>query len=148
MQIVGAELTEDKEYASMGKSSADRVNILLGKLDCVRRSKELGYEGASEGKLTSNKFIGSVQEIFKNLPQPLKWLSFYLNDLPLLIDFCGSVLFLHIVFEILGQAGNNPGTQRLVFDTFKMDGFYDPAIEDGWPGQSLNRECIHFHYDA
>ncbi len=42
-------------------------------------------------KLTSNKFIGTVQEIFKNLPKPVKWLSFYLNDLPLLMDFCEEV---------------------------------------------------------
>ncbi len=42
-------------------------------------------------KLTSNKFIGSVQEIFKNLPKPVKWLSFYLNDLPLLVDICKEV---------------------------------------------------------
>ena len=91
MEIVDAELIEDKEYASMRKNPADRVKTLLGKLDSVRRSKELGYEVASESKLTSNKFIGSVKEIFQNLPKPLKWLSFYLNDLPLLIDFCEEV---------------------------------------------------------
>ena len=36
---------------------------------------------------TSNKFIGSVEKIFQNLSSPLKWLSFYLNNLPLVIDF-------------------------------------------------------------
>ena len=82
-EIVDAELIEDTQYASMGKKPADRVKTLLGKLDSVRRNEELGYEVASEAKLTSNKFIGSVQEIFKNLPKPVKWLSFYLNDLPL-----------------------------------------------------------------
>ncbi len=75
----------------MRRAPADRVKTLLGKLDSVRRSEELGYEVASEVKLTSNKFIGSVQEIFKNLPKPVKWLSFYLNDLPLLMDFCEDV---------------------------------------------------------
>ena len=72
-EILDAELMEDTQYASMGKKPADRVKTLLGKLDSVRRSEELGYEVASEAKLTSNKFIGSVQEIFKNLPKPLKW---------------------------------------------------------------------------
>ena len=90
-EIVDAELIENTQYASMGKKPADRVKTLLGKLDSVRRSEELDYEVASEAKLTSNKFIGSVQEIFENLPKPLKWLSFYLNDLPLLMDFCKDV---------------------------------------------------------
>ena len=90
-EIVDAELIEDTQYASMGKKPANRVKTLLGKLDSVRRSEKLGYEVASEAKLTSNKFIGSVQEIFKDLPKPMKWLSFYLNDLPLLMDFCEDV---------------------------------------------------------
>jgi len=64
-EIVDAELIEDTQYASMGKKPADRVKTLLGKLDSVRRSEGLGYEVASETKLTSNKFIGSVQEFLK-----------------------------------------------------------------------------------
>ena len=56
-EIVDAELIEDAQYASMGKKPADRVKTLLGKLDSVRRSEELGYEVASEAKSTSNKFI-------------------------------------------------------------------------------------------
>jgi len=88
---VDAELIEDTQYASMGKKPADRVKTLLGKLDSVRRSEELGYEVASEAKLTSNKFIGSVQEIFKNLPKLVKWLSFYTHDLTLLVDICQEV---------------------------------------------------------
>ena len=88
MEIVDAELIEDTQYASMGKKPADRVKTLLGKLDSVRRSEELGYEVASEAKLTSNKFIGSVQEIFKNLPKPMEWRSFYTHDLTLPVDIC------------------------------------------------------------
>ena len=65
VEIVDAELIEDTQYASMVKKPADRVKTLLGKLDSVRRSEELGYEVASEAKLTSNKFIGSLQEILK-----------------------------------------------------------------------------------
>ena len=56
-EIVDAELIEDAQYASMGKKPADRVKTLLGKLDSVRRSEELGYEVASEAKLTSNKLV-------------------------------------------------------------------------------------------
>ena len=36
VEIVDAELIEDKEYATMGKTPADRVKTLLGKLDSVR----------------------------------------------------------------------------------------------------------------
>ena len=70
-----------------GKTPAERVKILLGKLDSVR-SKELGYEVATQARLTSHKFVGSVEKIFKNLPKPLEWRSFYNNDLSLLMDFC------------------------------------------------------------
>ena len=91
VEIVDAELIGDQEYASMGKNPADRVKTLLGKLDSVRRSKELGYEVATQARLTSHKFVGSVEKIFKNLPKPLQWRSFFNHDLPLLIDFCEEV---------------------------------------------------------
>ena len=32
------------------------------------------------------KFTEQVEKIFKKLPKPLEWLSFYLNDLPLLVQ--------------------------------------------------------------
>ena len=51
-EIVDAELIEDTQYAAMGKKPADRVKTLLAKLDSVRRSEGLGYEVASEAKLT------------------------------------------------------------------------------------------------
>ena len=91
VEIVDAELIGDKEYASMGKNAADRVKTLLGKLDSVRRSKELGYEVATQARLTSHKFVGSVEKIFKKLPKPLEWRSFFNHDLPLLMDFCEEV---------------------------------------------------------
>jgi len=90
-EIVDAELMEDEEYAAMGKKPADRVKTLLAKLDSVRRSRELGYEVATQARLTSHKFMGSVEKIFKNLPKSLEWRSFYNNDLPLLMDFCKEV---------------------------------------------------------
>jgi len=51
VEIVDAELMEDIQYLSMGEKPADRVKTLLGKLDSVRRSEELGHEVASEAKL-------------------------------------------------------------------------------------------------
>jgi ParB-like chromosome segregation protein Spo0J len=42
VEIVDAELIEDKQYASMGKNPADRVKTLLVKLDTIRRSKKRG----------------------------------------------------------------------------------------------------------
>jgi len=57
----------------------------------MRRSKERGYNISEEIRHTSNKFIGSVERIFKNLSKPMEWLSFLNNDLPLLIDFCEEV---------------------------------------------------------
>ncbi len=75
----------------MGKTPADRVKTLLGKLDSVRRSEALGYEVGAQAKRTSNKFVGSVARIFKNLPKPVEWRSFYNNDLPILMDICKEV---------------------------------------------------------
>ena len=91
VEIVDAELIQDKEYAAMGKSPADRVKTLLGKIDSVRRSRERGFNPAKEAKQTSHKFVGRVEKIFKNLPKPLEWRSFFNHDLPLLIDFCEEV---------------------------------------------------------
>ena len=42
VELVDAELIEDKQYAAMGKNPADRVKILLGKLKSMGRSKERG----------------------------------------------------------------------------------------------------------
>jgi len=91
VEIVDAELIEDKEYASMGKNPADRVKILLGKLKSMRRSKERGYNVSEELRHTSHKFVRRVEKIFKNLPKSLEWLFFYNHDFPLLMDFCEEV---------------------------------------------------------
>jgi hypothetical protein len=67
------------------------MKTLLGKLDSVRRRKELGYGVATQARLTSHKFMGSVEKIFKNLPKSLEWRSFYTHDLTLLVDICKDV---------------------------------------------------------
>ena len=74
-----------------GKTPADRVTTLLGKLKSMGRSKERGYNVSKELRQPSNKFVRRVEKIFENLPKPLEWLSFLNRDLPLLIDFCEEV---------------------------------------------------------
>ena len=84
-------MIEHREYASMGKNPVDRVKTLLRKIDSVRRSRERGFNPVKETKETSNKFIGRVEKIFKNLPKPLEWLSFLNHDLPILLSTCKEV---------------------------------------------------------
>ncbi len=88
VEIVDAELIEDAGYAAMGKTPVDRVKILLGKLDSIRRSEQGGYEISDKAKTTSHNFMGSVQDIFKKLLNPLEWRPFYTNGLPLIMDIC------------------------------------------------------------
>ncbi len=91
VEIVDAELIEDKEYAAMGKKAADRVKTLLGRLDSVRRSQERGSSVSKQSKSLSHKFMGQEEKIFKNLPKQLKYQSFYNNDFPILMDICEEV---------------------------------------------------------
>ncbi len=35
--------------------------------------------------------MGRADQIFKNLPKPLEWRSFYTNDLPLLLSTCKEI---------------------------------------------------------
>ena len=87
VEMVDAELIEDKEYASMGKKPADRVKALLGKLHSITSSKNRGSQVSKEAEQLLNKFVQQVEKIFKNLPKSLDWLSFLNHDLPLVIDF-------------------------------------------------------------
>ena len=91
VEIVDAELIKDQEYGSMGKNPVDRVKTLLGKLDSMRRNQERGYDVSEEIRHTSNKFVGRVEKIFKNMPKPMEWLSFFNHDLPLLLSTCKEV---------------------------------------------------------
>jgi hypothetical protein len=91
VEIVDAELIEDIEYLSMGKTPADRVKTLLAKLDSVRSSQERGSEVSNASKPLFHKFVEQVDQIFKNLPKSLEWRSFYNHDLTLLVDICKEV---------------------------------------------------------
>ncbi len=91
VEIVDSELIKDKGYALMGKNQVHRVRALLGKLDTMRRSQERGSDVSDHSKTLSNKFIGQVEKIFKNLPKPMEWLSFLNNDLPILMDISEEV---------------------------------------------------------
>ena len=91
VEIVDAEMIEDKQYATMGKTPGGRVKSLLGGLHSARSSKIRGSEVSKEAGLLLSKFTQQVEQIFRNLPKPLEWLSFYLNDFPLLMNFCEEV---------------------------------------------------------
>jgi len=91
VEIADAELIEDKAYVAMGKTPLERVKTVLRKIDSARRSRERGFSPEKKTEEASNKFIRRVEKIFNNLPNPMDWLSFFKNDLPLLMDFCQEV---------------------------------------------------------
>ncbi len=71
---------------SMGHLPVDRVKILLSKLDAVRRSEQRGSEISGPAIKLSGKITGQLDGIFKTIPKPLEWQSFYNNDLNLLVQ--------------------------------------------------------------
>ncbi|MBT6339011.1 MAG: hypothetical protein HOJ48_06910 [Desulfobacula sp.] len=76
---------------TVGKTPLERVHKLLSKLDSIRRSTERGSVVLEGDKSLSNKYVGQVESIFKNLPKPLKWQSFLIHDLILLTDIPSNV---------------------------------------------------------
>jgi len=91
VKIVDAELIEDKEYASMGKTPTNRLKTLLGKLHSIKSSKSRGSLVSKKSELLLRTFAQQVKEIFKKLPKSLEWHSFYRHDLPILGDICEEV---------------------------------------------------------
>ncbi|MEE8399005.1 MAG: ParB/RepB/Spo0J family partition protein [Desulfobacterales bacterium] len=91
VRLVDAELIDVPEYVSMGPDPVDRVKTLLSRLDAVRRSEQRGNRVADTAKLTSHRFVGHVEKLFKNLPKSLEWRSFYTHDLNLLVQAPQSV---------------------------------------------------------
>jgi hypothetical protein len=75
----------------MGKNPAKRVKSLLGKLHSAKISQTRGSVMTKEVELLFNKFVKQVERNFRNLSKPLEWKSFYVHDLPLVIDFCKEV---------------------------------------------------------
>ena len=86
MGFVDSQLSGDDEYDAMGAEPVDRVRTLLSRLDSIRRGGDRGYEATEHVQMTSYRFVGRVEKIFRNLPKPLKWQSFYAHDLNLLVD--------------------------------------------------------------
>ncbi|MBT6339710.1 MAG: ParB/RepB/Spo0J family partition protein, partial [Desulfobacula sp.] len=91
IKIIDVEMGRDPEYLTVGKTPLERVHKLLSKLDSIRRSRERGSVVLEVENDLSNKFIGQVELIFNNLPKPLKWQSFLMNDLVLLTDIPSNV---------------------------------------------------------
>ena len=91
VEIVDAELIQDKKYAAMGKTPADRVKELLGRLHSITNSKDRGSQVSRKAELLLGKFAQQLRNIFKNLPKPVEWRSFYNNDFPILMDICKEV---------------------------------------------------------
>ena len=86
VKLVDSQLRGDDEYAVMGPDPAGRVRALLRKLDSVRTSRERVSKVSSPSESLFHKFVEQVDRIFKNLPKPLKWRSFYTHDLKLLVE--------------------------------------------------------------
>jgi len=91
IEIIDIEMGKDPWYLTVGKTPLERVYKLLSKLDSIRVSKDRGSMISKEADDLFYKFIEQVELIFKNLPKPLKWLSFLLNDLILLTDIPSNV---------------------------------------------------------
>ena len=70
MEVVDADLVEDKEYALLGSKPANRVEALLGKLKAARRSKERAYNPSKELIHTTNRYVRRVEKIFIKLSMP------------------------------------------------------------------------------
>ena len=61
------------------------------KLNSIVTSKIRGSKVSKEAESLLRKFAQQVEKIFKNLPKPLEWRSFYRHELPILMDICEEV---------------------------------------------------------
>ena len=91
IEIIDVEMGEDPEYLTVGKTPLERVHQLLSKLHSIKVSQDRGSMVSKEAEVLLNKFIQQVETTFNNLPKPLKWQSFLMNDLILLTDIPSSV---------------------------------------------------------
>ena len=86
IKIIDVEMGKAPEYLTGGKTPLERVHKLLSKLHSIGVCKDKGSLVSKNVEALLNKFIQPVESIFKNLPRPLKWQSFLMNDLNLLTD--------------------------------------------------------------
>ena len=56
------------------------------KPDSIRSAGDRGAKVSYESNRLFHNFMEQVKNIFKNLPKPLKWRSFFEIDLPILMD--------------------------------------------------------------
>ena len=91
IKIIDVEMGKEPGYLTVGKTPLERVHKILSKLDSIRRSRERGSVVLETENDLSNKYVGQLESIFKNLPKPLKWQSFLLHDLVLLTDIPSKV---------------------------------------------------------
>ncbi|ETR70463.1 MAG: hypothetical protein OMM_03226 [Candidatus Magnetoglobus multicellularis str. Araruama] len=67
------------------------VLALLGKLNSVVNNHNK-QSTISESRLQQvHKFMNPVKKIFKNIPKRLEWKSFYVNDLPIIMEICEDI---------------------------------------------------------
>jgi hypothetical protein len=64
---------------------------MLGKLPSVSISQKRGSVVSKKGILLFNKFVKQGSKIYKNLPNLSEWQSFYVHDLPIIVDISEDV---------------------------------------------------------
>ena len=67
------------------------MTVPLSLFPPISISKNRGSMVSKEAELLFNKFVKQVDDIFKKLSMSLKWQSFYIHDIPLLMDICEEV---------------------------------------------------------
>ncbi len=90
--------------------------------------------------------MGRVQQILKNLPNPLEWRSFYTHDLTLVVDICKEVQEVSIqhykyITRNLVQEAQRLGIQIFVGTTDSRS-YMEYLIKMGVDGITTNRPDI------
>ncbi|NLD38396.1 MAG: ParB N-terminal domain-containing protein [Desulfatiglans sp.] len=95
-----------KEYTDIKSILARVIKVNDLEARCMCAAENLQREKLNH---LFHKFMRQVGNIFNNLPKPLKWRSFYENDLPVLLDTSEDVLVTAIDHNLnrsqVGKAG-------------------------------------------
>jgi hypothetical protein len=75
----------------MGQTPENRLNVLFGKLHSIQNSLDRKSKVSEKSQLLLHKFMQQLEKIFKNLPKRLEWISFYVNDFPLVREICEDI---------------------------------------------------------